>query len=114
MYDLETGERETTCNGLLPVIRPPGVPMPCRECPKGSPEREHEFVLTPANRRTWELFKECRATGGRALREEWAADRWLASNFAVLDRITGEAERQRLAMRLGIETAKVLSRAFSK
>lgn len=58
----------------VPMLRPPGTPTPCGSCEK-VPEhlrragmhwrdlRKHAVEMTPANRRAWEFYRGCRATG---------------------------------------------------
>ncbi len=112
MYDLETGERATVCNGLVDVIRPKGpsgVPEPpCHKCPKGSPEREREFELTPANLKTYQLYLEVQATAGARLTETMKQDRWLMRNLALVHRIA-EAAKQTKQDELLLRIAHVRS-----
>lgn len=103
VYDPETGERQTTCGGRLDVLRikgPDGEPnTPCKECPKGSPAREHEFILTEANKRTYGLYLEVQATSGQRLTDAMRRDRWLMRNFGLIHRIAEakkEAKQQEL------------------
>lgn len=93
VYDLETGQRETVCNGQVDVERGLGNPTPCSSCFKQGPQFEKLFQLTPANRKTLDLYLQNRATHGRSLSDAMVRDRWLMSNFALLGRIFDEFER---------------------
>lgn len=46
----------------LPIIRE--VPPPCRDCPKGGPENEHELVLSDRNYAAWLMYEKLQATSG--------------------------------------------------
>ena len=99
VYDMATGERTKTCEGLVDVIRPKGPngeppKPPCDKCPKGSPERESEFILTEANRKTYQLYVEVQATAGARLTKAMKRDRWLMQNLAIVHRIA-EARKER-------------------
>jgi hypothetical protein len=97
VYDMQTGERETTCEGLLEVLRPVGPSgkpePPCKKCPKGSPDREHEFILTEANRKTYQLYLEVQATAGARLTKSMKRDRWLLRNLGLIHRLA-EARKE--------------------
>lgn len=82
-------------------VRPSVCPPPCGSCPKKGPEREKEFVLSARNRRTLEFYRQVKATFGKALSEEAAADEIVKRNFALLDRMFGEHEQERLAEVVG-------------
>ena len=97
VYNMETGERFTVCNGLLDMQRPVGPSgepePPCNKCPKGSPDREREFILTPANYKTLKLYLEVRVTFGQGLTDAMKNDRWLMNNFRLIDGIVRDHER---------------------
>lgn len=113
VYDLETGERQKTCNGLVDVLRikgPDGKPnTPCKECPKESPEREAEFILTDANRRTYQLYLEVQATAGARLTDAMRQDRWLLRNLAIVHRVVEESKQAMQARAQGMQFESVLS-----
>lgn len=74
--------------------RPEGNKPPCNICPKRGPEHEREFILSRKNLRTLKLWQETRSTYGRGLSEREAADAMLRKNFATLDRLWKELERE--------------------
>jgi len=88
-----------------PQVRPRGVPTPCSECPKGSPEREHEFRLTTKNLRTIRLYLETRACGTESLTPAERQDATLRRNFVTLDELFRRAEEQKRVKALGAEIA---------
>jgi hypothetical protein len=51
----------------LPVLRPPGTPLPCHQCPKiaagDEPRPENAQELTDRNRRALAHYLECAAVG---------------------------------------------------
>ncbi|MDE2470458.1 MAG: hypothetical protein KGL35_17360 [Bradyrhizobium sp.] len=81
-------------NEWLPVLRQPNQPAPCDKCPKESPEKEHEHILTAANYRALWHYREHRAVGFRGLSEEELADSVVRQNFELLN-----AAFERLAAR---------------
>jgi hypothetical protein len=89
LYELKTGRREEKYG--LPVLRPAGVGTPCRQCPKipeGSPpEPASAVVLSPANLRCWNHYRECRATGC------WPDDARARENAALIRAEEEQAER---------------------
>lgn len=92
VYDFDTGEPVRICNGTLPMLRV--LPPPCEKCPKKSPEREREFVLSDRNLKTIRLYYEVRATGGACLTERERSDRLLTRNLQLIDRLVREHERK--------------------
>ena len=50
------GERDDDGNVML-VPRPPSLPSPCDRCPKGGPENEKLFQITPKNKRFLDLYR---------------------------------------------------------
>lgn len=92
VYDFDTGEKITICNGSLPMLRV--LPPPCEKCPKQSPRHEAEFVLSDRNLRTLRLYYEVRATGGACLSEAERQDRLLTRNLYTIDRLVREFERK--------------------
>jgi hypothetical protein len=83
LYDLKTGKRRE--RGGVPQPRPPGAATPCHECPKGSPEREQEHVLTDRNWQTLTLYLRNRALLGLVLSPRERSDALLQRNFAIID-----------------------------
>lgn len=78
-------------------LRPDNVPPPCAKCPKGSPEQEHESMLSPKNLKTFLLFLRIRATAGRCLTPRQARDPVLLRNLSVVDSMVRCHERQEAA-----------------
>ena len=95
IYDSKTWKRQQ--RGGADVPRPAGTKTPCWECPKKSPELEWQFVLSPQNRQTMELFYQVRAAGWGSLPEGAAKDPILVKNFTLIDRIVREHESEKLA-----------------
>lgn len=93
VYDLDTGKVETYWNGEEHVPQPRPGPPPCqlgKECPKVSPEREHEFVLSERNERMLQFYQTARATGGRSL---GPIDSLTGRAFRLIDSIVRQHER---------------------
>lgn len=93
VYDLDTGTVETYWNGQEKVPQPRPGPPPCqlgKECPKVSPEREHEFVLNERNERMLAAYMTARATAGRSL---GPMDSLTGRAFRLIDSIVRQHER---------------------
>lgn len=97
LYDLDTGKRQTIGQGERerPIPRPKGTDTPCEECPKGSPSNAEILKLSPRNRKTYELWRRAKATGGHAVPDHLRADAILARNFAELDQVTQTIDQVR-------------------
>lgn len=97
LYDLETGKRQTIGKGEKerPIPRPKKTATPCEECPKGSPANAEALKLSERNRKTYELWRRGKATGGQAIPERLRGDAILARNFAELDQLTATIEQVR-------------------
>lgn len=112
IFDLKTGEKKTYKAGPrreeMPWVRPLCVPTPCGDCPKKSPEEAERCKLSNKNWRTWQLFKEMRATNGAAFTPAMRRDRVLLQNFAVLDCIQRQYEQEQLANCLTYQIAMLL------
>ena len=92
-------------NRLHDSLRPKGTSPPCHRCPKGSPEREHEFVLNERNWKAYQFALQVRATNGACLTPEAARDRILMQNLADIFEIIDDADRQDAAERIASEMA---------
>jgi hypothetical protein len=93
-YDFETGERDTFLGAegtRLDVIR--SVPPPCEKCPKQSPEREREHVLSAKNLQTMVLYRQVQATSGACLTARERRDSVLVNNLAVVDGVVKACEK---------------------
>lgn len=99
VYDLETGKRQTYRQGPdrkeVPQPRLPGMPLQCGKCPKKSPENAKLVELTAKNWKTYRLWREARATHGRCLTPQMAADSIVRRNLAVLDSVQESLDRTR-------------------
>lgn len=120
-YSWSTGEGtgeplmwESGPNEWKPIERQPNQPTPCDKCPKQSPEKEHEYVLTANNSRALQHYQEHRATGFRGLGEEEAADSMVRRNFVILnaafDRVSSERQGDAAAMAVRQAFAEVRTR----
>lgn len=83
MYDLKTGRRNQ--RGGQDIARPKGVPLPCTNCPKKSPEHAETLKLSRKNRWIWNLYLKVRATFGRCLSNKQARDLWIGRDLAILE-----------------------------
>lgn len=81
------------------AVRAPGEVLPCRNerigCPKESPEKERDHILSEKNWQAWEHFKRVRAMG--RMSDEEASDEAIQRVFVILDDLTQRGERRRLA-----------------
>ena len=109
VYD-EHWKRETfeagSVDNILPVLR--HGPTPCQsgvECPKGSPEQEHEHLLSRRNDRMLAVYLESKATGHRR-----PADKLRRWAFSFLDSIYSDWERQDLAEKVIYQLARALAK----
>ena len=100
MYDFETGERETYRAGPSREEKlktwPRGTGPQCATCPKESPAKEREHMLSAKNWRTLMIYQEVRATGGHCLTDAERTDRILRRNLATIDGLVRIREHQRL------------------
>lgn len=83
-----TGEPLTYQSGpneWQPVLRQPNQPTPCDKCPKESPEKEHEHILTERSLQALQHYREHKAIGFRGLSEEELADSVVRQNFELLN-----------------------------
>lgn len=76
-------------------------PPPCKEgrrshtiCPKESPEKEAEHLLSAKNWQTWELYHAVQASAGACLTERMREDRLLAQNLALVHRLVATHQRR--------------------
>lgn len=97
-----------------PQLRPSVCPPPCKSCPKQGPEHEQEYVLSAHNWRTLEFYREVKATFGKALSEQAANDPVVQRNFALLNRMFGEHEQDRLADVVGRAVRNEIASLFSR
>ncbi|HEX7379337.1 MAG TPA: hypothetical protein VF278_19600 [Pirellulales bacterium] len=97
-----------------PLERPSHCPPVCklgeRKCPKGSPEREAEFLLTEANWQALKFYRETRATFGRGLSEEAANDGIVRRNFVILDKLFGELRETQAADNVSLSLHRLFAR----
>lgn len=98
LYNLETGEQQTYVAGPTrekrPCVRPEGVPTPCDQCPKESPQKARDHELSDKNRRTVLIYLESRATHGASLTPAMRRDPILLRNLAIVDGIYRDYERR--------------------
>ncbi len=101
-YDLKTGKPQMYCGKKLPQHKrgPPCVTEP-GSCPKGKPG---ESDLTEQNRRVYEHFRECRATG------MFPEDGTVRMHAAILESIFSRAEQDRQSAHQAHELARLLIR----
>lgn len=109
VYDVEwshgcrgSGQRKKYCGGTKDFVRPAGSPPPCSDCPKESPAKEHEHVLTADNWLTWQLWREVRASGGACLTDSMRADRVLLENLSLIDDLARIQDRRQLAREIAV------------
>ena len=103
LYDFETGLPKVFESGPnreknFITAEKNGHKPPCRlgkSCPKGSPEESHLHTLSPRNHRTFALYLQRKATGFASMSEREKNDEIVANNFAILDGLWREYERQR-------------------
>jgi hypothetical protein len=102
LYDFETGTPKTYEAGphreLKYITKENGHKPPCRSgktCPKGTPETAEQNTLNSRNMKTIQLFIKRKATGFVSMSELEKNDPIVASNFAVLDGLWREYERQK-------------------
>lgn len=77
-YESGPGERK-------PVLRQANQPTPCDKCPKESPEKEHNHILTESNCRALQHYREHRSVGFRGMTEDELADSVVRQNFELLN-----------------------------
>lgn len=80
--------------------RPPTVKPPCHICPKKSPDRERDFLLSHRNLEIVALYERVQATCGRCLTDDLADDGALHRSLAIVDGIVHETKQTRLAEKL--------------
>ncbi|TWT30719.1 hypothetical protein [Blastopirellula retiformator] len=97
VYDLEKGERATVAMGpdrvQTPQRRLPGMKLQCGQCPKKSPQNAKRLELSVKNWKTYQLWREVKATHGRCLTDEMARDSIIRRNLAILDALHEVHER---------------------
>lgn len=84
------------------------MPLQCGDCPKESPERGRELVLSERNRQMLQRYEEVRATSGACLTAGMKRDHLLMRNLADLAELDRTRERRRLAEEIGYQTALLL------
>lgn len=105
-WDTHRGTGEITRWGKSPGLREKlqervaGVPLPCDRCPKESPDKEHEHVLSNKNVQAYSHYLEVKASSGCCLSDAEREDRTLRRNLAIIDSIAREAEQYHLAKRI--------------
>lgn len=81
------------------ALRAPGEKLPCQieriGCPKESPEKEQDHILSAKNWRAWRYYKRVKAMG--RMSDEEASDEAIQRVFVLLDELTQRGERRRLA-----------------
>lgn len=91
MYDIKTAEPCMRGGKIQP--RPAGIPTPCSQCPKGSPEREKQLQFNEESLATLALYNIAQATFGRGLTEAEVNDAWLQRKLTIIDMLTKSYER---------------------
>jgi hypothetical protein len=81
-------------------------------CPKESPEKEREHLLSDRNRKTVDLYLEVKTLGGVLLTAAERGDPLLRRNLSIVDRLYRQWEREREAELLGIEVANNVAALF--
>ena len=105
-WDTHTGTGQIKRWGKSPEMRAKfqeraaGVPMPCDRCPKESPEKEHEHVLSEKNERTYSVYLEVQASFGQCLGDEEREDALLRRNLAIVGNIARQVDQDRLAEKI--------------
>ena len=96
-YNIQTGERRM--RGGRPEPRPANskIPLPCWECPKESPEQEHEHVLSDKNRQAFDFYLMVKHTAGNYLRSLIETDAIVAHNQVII----GQFDEARQVIDLG-------------
>jgi len=92
MFNHKTGELLKDKQGK-PIPRPKGAFPPCRfgmydkECAKVSPDRAHEFELSPKNELCYQHYKECKAVG------QFPDDPTVRRNAALIESVENDCRR---------------------
>ena len=110
LYDENTGKRLMRRD--QPVLRPSTIPTPCAQCPKGSPEKEHETRLTRRNAAVVELYRMVRATSGSILTEEMKRDRRMLKDLALCDDLFRSLEQKESREHLQHDLTSAIGKAF--
>ena len=111
--DLDRGEVTTygaTIDGerkQLPQVRPKGTQPPCVRCPKQSPERAKEIVLSEKNWRAFAHYEEAKAVG---VTDEERRDPIVRRNFAVIEQVVKAFEAKSEATLHAAEIARIAVR----
>ena len=102
VHDFETGKKKTYRSGpdRVEIVQtwPKGMGPPCKTCPKQSPAKEREHMLSAKNWRTLLLYQQIRLTGAT---DDERNDRILRRNLATIDALVRNYEHHRLVMDLG-------------
>jgi hypothetical protein len=77
--------------------------LPCGECPKGSPDKEHETRPTPRNRKVIDLFFRYLTCGTDAIPKQWRDDQLLVTNLTIAASVWRKHDRNALAEAVAIE-----------
>jgi hypothetical protein len=104
IYDMDSGKPKTYKAGPKreekPMLRPANTKTPCEKCPRKSPEEAHHYELSDRNSKTWLLYRRAHATQFHFLHDAEKKDPLLARNFAILDELYAEHDRQERAATL--------------
>jgi hypothetical protein len=96
LYDIKTGKPVTRGDGEKQP-RPQGAPLPCRLCPKKSPQEAHKYELSRKNVKALRLYLEMRATQGRCIPKRLARDGMFRRVMATIDQVMRSVEREQNA-----------------
>ncbi len=88
--------------------RPPGSPMQCKDCPKGSPAEAKKNELTFRNLKAFRFSKRMRASRGAGLSSTMKTDAIILRNLAIIDEIMTQAEQQALGREIAHNVAGLL------
>lgn len=90
VYDLDTGELKTFegRNGPEPIER--SGPPPCSDCPKKSPEHEHEFVMSRKNVRLYDFYRRYRWNRSMELPEHLRGCRVFQESMALISELESD------------------------
>lgn len=111
VFNIQTGEQDTYKSGPerteLPLARGPGQPPPCHQCPKESPERAKQIELNDKNWAAYAHYRQAKAVG---LTEEERRDPIVRRNFAVIESLVNERDKQDSARHLAEALVAVLTK----
>ncbi len=97
MIELESGRKILFAGE--PIKRPVNSPTPCDRCPKcdgekvKDPTTGRKATLSARNVRTFLLYMQLRASGGRALPEQVVQDPIFARNIGLIESIISTHDR---------------------